>query len=843
MSDQDLDIYPGQTELTGSFSFDVGHPEWSAPIELFDEPLPVEQIAVTFDQLGRPMVFYRVSGNVLKLWWFDSLVSQTTTTILGYGTDPVATFDFPIDINKAFTDVLLHYVRKNKLYMRVQRDRFSQEYAVHPDQAETIIYLPFTDDFTDLTGEPWTAFGNVSIVSDGFFGKGGKFTGGYLQSSVSPDWAFGTDDFSIGLRIRPEWTFDANTDLKFICGNWSSTFGNTGWALYGRSDGAVSFKMGATAITSNPGVLQNNTWDMIEVARAGTSVYLFVKGALVATATGVNVDLTTTRAIQIGQDYDGGGGVLFTADSLFAIKGLAQRTTAYSVPSNPQPLWVNSATEAFNGLVFAFDPTTDLTPWVTEASWSNVGHLNIRYLEQTNNTYLATTYATGLVGLESNIDAERLKLNTAEFTIRAKYLKPNIDTVGYNDEVLYSYLDSSQLNGIEIGLIDKVYPYLRRWQSGSVFTHVSPTAAPINQDNSIAFVKLANELKIVINGTVALTVPLTDFYIDGKTASIGYRKYARAYDISQNPLAGHSRFLGFISAIEIFSGQAVLANRNFLTHPAARSTSQSNDGLRILSAGARSDYKFQLVYRRLNILANLAKLRYPTKGLEHYTLDGTYLKVSPGNFKVSLLVEKFQHWDITGKPVVLFGDLSSLSPANQISYMTRNGQSVNVRLPSTFSIALVVGFTSSGSNAAGSQVITKPVNQTLVISIGNTIEFIDLSQPFLPGLWEFTFTNGICEVLKDGAVVGSSATVFPTVSNSTAYGLFFTKDYDVGTIKAVNRFICSEVLLEGDVNDPIAHPSKGTYEKYSITNFGENTAQSDNGTRLTIVSGDTHQWL
>lgn len=101
---------------------------------LFSEPLEIQQISLTFDQLGNPLVFYRVGANTLKLYWYDPVLQQNVTTVLASGTDPQAGFDFPQDTGQDFTDALIFYVRNDTVYMRVQRDRFSIEYECPASQ-------------------------------------------------------------------------------------------------------------------------------------------------------------------------------------------------------------------------------------------------------------------------------------------------------------------------------------------------------------------------------------------------------------------------------------------------------------------------------------------------------------------------------------------------------------------------------------------------------------------------------------------------------------------------------------------------------------------------------------
>lgn len=102
--------------------------EWGASIDLFLEESPIGQISLSFDQLGRPLVFYRVGTSTLKLYWYDPLLQESVNVVFAEGIDPLAGFDFPQDTGQPFTDALLFYVRDNSVYMRVQRDRFNVEY-------------------------------------------------------------------------------------------------------------------------------------------------------------------------------------------------------------------------------------------------------------------------------------------------------------------------------------------------------------------------------------------------------------------------------------------------------------------------------------------------------------------------------------------------------------------------------------------------------------------------------------------------------------------------------------------------------------------------------------------
>lgn len=119
----------GNVEIAGA----VGG-EWDLPVPLFSEATDVEQISLTFDQLGRPLVFYNTDTSDLKLYWYNPVTETNEVKSIGIGYDPVACFDFPQDTSQSFSDMLVFYVRGQQVYMRIQRDRFDIEYACPANQ-------------------------------------------------------------------------------------------------------------------------------------------------------------------------------------------------------------------------------------------------------------------------------------------------------------------------------------------------------------------------------------------------------------------------------------------------------------------------------------------------------------------------------------------------------------------------------------------------------------------------------------------------------------------------------------------------------------------------------------
>lgn len=101
---------------------------WGTPVTLFTEPREIKEISLSFDQLGRAVVFYRVGEDDLYLYWFNAMTQVNEIKYLGKGTNPIAGFDIIDDTSDPTSDVMLFYVRDDTVFMRIQREDYSIEY-------------------------------------------------------------------------------------------------------------------------------------------------------------------------------------------------------------------------------------------------------------------------------------------------------------------------------------------------------------------------------------------------------------------------------------------------------------------------------------------------------------------------------------------------------------------------------------------------------------------------------------------------------------------------------------------------------------------------------------------
>lgn len=93
----------------------------------------VTELAFAFDQNMRATLAY-VVNNISYLYFYDTLISNTTIVTLDVGViSPRLSMDDSRDNQTSNNDIILAYLKDNKLYMRVQRDRYLLEYLLTED--------------------------------------------------------------------------------------------------------------------------------------------------------------------------------------------------------------------------------------------------------------------------------------------------------------------------------------------------------------------------------------------------------------------------------------------------------------------------------------------------------------------------------------------------------------------------------------------------------------------------------------------------------------------------------------------------------------------------------------
>ncbi|MFW0776306.1 MAG: hypothetical protein ACN2B6_01120 [Rickettsiales bacterium] len=115
--------------------------EWT-PVQTLFSAVKIVEFTGSFDQNGRPLVFF-YTGEELRLWWYDPILEQNTTTVFGVGSDPFCTFDIKYGVDTEYSDVLLFYLREGAIYYRQQRDRYAVEYQT--PVTENVVFIEAAD--------------------------------------------------------------------------------------------------------------------------------------------------------------------------------------------------------------------------------------------------------------------------------------------------------------------------------------------------------------------------------------------------------------------------------------------------------------------------------------------------------------------------------------------------------------------------------------------------------------------------------------------------------------------------------------------------------------------------
>jgi len=188
-----------------------------------------------------------------------------------------------------------------------------------------------------------TKFGTASVYFNGL--------GDYAQLTNSPQYSFGTDDFTIEAWLYPESLVGTNGGSTIVAG--LSTNGDGGgynrWSFTINSDGSLSFNGGESAGAANTfsvrtegGVIGVNKWQHVAVSRSNGVMQFFVDGVTKpgVTKSGMpeSVAVTSNGPLRLGRLFSGSSWTLLYKgymDEVRITKGAARYTTDFNVPSEP----------------------------------------------------------------------------------------------------------------------------------------------------------------------------------------------------------------------------------------------------------------------------------------------------------------------------------------------------------------------------------------------------------------------------------------------------------------------------------------------------------------------------
>jgi len=302
----------------------------------------------------------------------------------------------------------------------------------------------------------------IDTAQSKFGGASGLFdgTGDYITAPDSDDWYFGTDKFTIDFWMRTSNT----TDWMAPLGQSSSDsngwgFGMNGGVSGGRLDfgfnnaGTWSVNFNVTGVVG----IMNGSWHHIEVARDGSTWYLFIDGtaqsknlALGSYAGGGDNIAGPLYIGKNGSDYNFMAGPFDGhLDEVRVSKGIVRHTSNFSVPtsaySNDGDTQLLLHMDGTDGSTTFIDSSSDIRP---DAISRNVTGTNTTATQAHTCTGDNRILFTSVLTFKSGDDTDRLTSITYNGVAMTQIGSTMNHTSGVNIYLFYLIAPSTGANNI-----------------------------------------------------------------------------------------------------------------------------------------------------------------------------------------------------------------------------------------------------------------------------------------------------------------------------------------------------------------------------------------------------------
>ena len=188
--------------------------------------------------------------------------------------------------------------------------------------------------FVDESGHALAVFGNAQVATNvARFGNGSALfdgNGDYLVSSLSQDWAFGTNDFTVDFQA---WMTSLSF-AQFIGLHQPGAHGD--WLVYLNPALQLCFGVsGSYTITTtwSPTV---NTWHHIAITRKDGYCRIFADGQIIGESS-LPQNLGVNHPLAIGAAEDGELPMAGYLDEIRILKGTAAWSAAFTPPAAAYP--------------------------------------------------------------------------------------------------------------------------------------------------------------------------------------------------------------------------------------------------------------------------------------------------------------------------------------------------------------------------------------------------------------------------------------------------------------------------------------------------------------------------
>jgi hypothetical protein len=378
----------------------------------------------------------------------------------------------------------------------------------------------------------FSPFSPTSAYTTSVIGGSGYFdgSGDYLTTASSTAFGMGTGDFTI-----ESWVYCTSLGATQTINDARTANTASAYVFAVFSSGALNFYDGPnnTDRTSASGLISLNTWTHVLASRSGTTLKLFVNGAVVSTFTGISSDFGSNQSCTVGRQVSGSGQFNGYITDLRILKGTAV-TTAFTPPTAP---------------LTAITNTSLLT------NFTNAGILDnaeMNDLETVGNAQISTSvkkYGTGSMYFDGSGDyltlpsTPNLGFSSGDFTVEAwVYLTVNIAnaTGGYLTDFRGGSTNNFALGFIGDSGVTKMYEYVN---SGSASTTGTSTVT-LNTWNHVAWVRSGTTVTMYLNGTSNGSI--TSSYSQGATTVTICSRYTGATEF----------ITGYVDDLRITKGYA-----------------------------------------------------------------------------------------------------------------------------------------------------------------------------------------------------------------------------------------------------------------------------------------------
>jgi len=428
-----------------------------------------------------------------------------------------------------------------------------------------------------VTGTPsvqaYSPFGSVRSVpisySNYFDG-----TGDYLSTSNNTAFNFGTGDFTLEL-----WANHSSVgQIQSMVSNYTGAA--NGWGFQWRSDTArLDFFMGDTQLIYYSFTPTVGTWYHYAVTRSGTSMKMFINGAVVATVTD-STNLTSTGPTYIGMINGTYGQYTYGyLSNVRLVKGTALYTSAFTPSTTPLTTTSQGATANQVSLLTCQSTTLidNSTNYFTLTANGDVKPLPFNPFGSTTDKKSYSSSTNGGSMYFSNAAANYLTVtdstlwnigSTTPFTVEA-WVYP----IGITGSSIISSMFANSKVPYALGIGNAVgvvatsnQVWFGHYNSGWAGV-VSPGSLTMNQWTHVAGVYTGTTIYLFVNGVMVTSSVSSWVAYDGATTA-GY--IAKRWD---GVGGGADGFNGYITDARITKG-AALYTSNFYpsTSPATPTT-------------------------------------------------------------------------------------------------------------------------------------------------------------------------------------------------------------------------------------------------------------------------------